>query len=210
MVSRPMLTLDAILHGAAYPIGFSGRCGDRDAADIATRNNPEIFMRTLRRLLPTASLLAVASGFVPLHMPRAEDGPRLSAGQAVYAAVYSQIQHGNLWRSERAPELPLSSMLSVRNTDTRQGFRLESVKYFDGEGKLLREFVPEPRVVGPMATLEFFIENRDMSGGSGAKFLVSWMADAPINAPIIETVHAFFFGTQSLAFVTPGRVIRTN
>jgi hypothetical protein len=64
-------------------------------------------------------------------------------------------------------------MLSVRNTDPRQSFRLASVKYFDGEGKLLREFVTEARVVGPMPTLEFFIANRDLSGGSGAKFLVS-------------------------------------
>jgi hypothetical protein len=43
---------------------------------------------------------------------------------------------------------------------------------------------------------------------SGANFLVEWKASKPINPPIIETVNAYFFGTQSVAFTSPGRPIR--
>lgn len=134
----------------------------------------------------------------------------ISAGQTVYASVYSQVQHGNLWRSHNPPEVTLSAMLSVRNVDPNQNFRLTSVKFFDSRGRLLRELLPEPRIIDPMASVQFFVENRDLTGGPGANFLVAWSAEQPINAPIIETVHAYFFGTQSIAFVTPGRPIRAD
>jgi hypothetical protein len=66
----------------------------------------------------------------------------------------------------------------------------------------------EPRRLGPLASAEFFIEHKDLAGGSGAGFLVAWDADEPANEPIAETINAYFFGTQSIAFVGTGRVIQ--
>ena len=49
-----------------------------------------------------------------------------------------------------------------------------------------------------------FIEHRDMTGGTGANFLVVWESAEPVNPPIIEVVHAYFFGNQSAAFISSG------
>jgi hypothetical protein len=139
---------------------------------------------------------------------RAQEAPPLSQGQVVYVPVYSNILHGNTNSKGQAMQLLLSSMLSIRNTDPKNGMEVISVRYYDTNGKLLREFVQNPLVLGAMASGDYFVEHSDKDGGSGANFLVEWKATKPINPPIIETVNAYFFGTQSVAFTSPGRPIR--
>lgn len=138
----------------------------------------------------------------------ADDGIILSRGQTVYAPVYSHILHGNQGRRGKPESWLLSAMLSVRNTDLRGAMMLRSVRYVDSNGKMLREFIAQPQMVGPMATVEFFVDQQDSSGGSGANFVVVWQAEHTINAPIIETVHSYFMGNHSTAFISPSRVIR--
>jgi hypothetical protein len=140
----------------------------------------------------------------------AQEAPPLSEGQTVYVPVYSHILHGNRDGRGEAQTLLLSSMLSIRNTDPDLGLTVLSVKYFDTAGKLLREYLAQPARLGPMASTDFFIENRDDKGGSGANFLVVWDAPKPLNPPIVETVNAYFFGSQSAAFTSHGRPIRTS
>jgi hypothetical protein len=146
-----------------------------------------------------ASLLAVPA--------LAGDGPLLSKGQTVYVPVYSHISHGNLDSRGQPMALLLSNMLSIRNTDPTAAITVTAVRYYDTEGKVLREMISQPVKLGPMASTEYFVEHKDKSGGSGANFVVEWTAGKTVNAPIIETVNAFFFGTQSLAFTSPGRPI---
>jgi hypothetical protein len=130
-----------------------------------------------------------------------------STGQMVYVPVYSHIWHGNLDARGKPQMLLLSSMLSIRNTDPEDGMTVRSVRYYDTAGKMLREYLPHPARLGPMASTDLFVEHKDDSGGSGANFVVEWSADRPISPPIIETVNAYFFGPHSLAFTSPGRVI---
>lgn len=139
----------------------------------------------------------------------AGDAPPSSAGQTVYVPIYSHVLHGNQDRRGKPEEWLLSAMLSIRNTDVNHGMTVRSVVYYDTEGKLLRSYLTEPRKLGPLATIEFFVENRDKSGGSGANFLVAWDAEKSINPPIIEAVHTNFYGSQSVAFITEGRVLQT-
>ena len=133
----------------------------------------------------------------------------LSRGQTVYVPVYSHIKHGNLDSSGKPWTLPLSVMLSIRNIDPANGFTVRAVRYYDTEGKLLREFYAEPKKMGPLESTNVFVENKDMTGGTGANFLVVWDAESPVNPPIIEAVHAYFFGNQSVVFTTTGRVVET-
>ncbi|MBI4366451.1 MAG: DUF3124 domain-containing protein, partial [Deltaproteobacteria bacterium] len=100
--------------------------------------------------------------------------------------------------------------VSIRNTDPSHPIRVMSAKYYDTNGKLLREYEQTPRDVPSLGTIEYFVEQRDTTGGSGANFLVRWESGTPINPPIIESVHVYFRGTQAMAFATPGRVIRTH
>lgn len=161
----------------------------------------------MRIALVAAALLLNALTAQPAT---AQDSLPLSKGQSVYVPVYSHISHGNLDGQGQPMALLLSAMLSIRNTDPAHGLTVTAVRYYDTHGKVLKEFVAKPVTLGPMASTEYFIEHKDKSGGSGANFVVEWQSDKPINPPIIETVNAYFFGTQSVAFTSPGRPIQAK
>jgi len=151
-------------------------------------------------------LLAVLGLFLAASAWADEMQP-LSRGQTVYAPVYSEILHGNLDSSGNPSRIPLSAMLSIRNTNPVAAITVTSVSYYSGTGKLLRAFLDKPKSLAPLETIEMFIEHRDMTGGTGASFLIVWESAAPVNPPIVEVVHAYFFGTQSTAFISAGRPI---
>jgi len=159
-----------------------------------------------------AGLAAAATGVLLLASGAADAEPtvELSQGQLVYVPAYSQIAHGNLDGAGKPSTVLLSSMLSVRNTDPERPMVVRSVKYYDNDGKLLKEYVEKPRPLAPLESIDFFVEHRDKSGGAGANFLVDWQADAPISPPLIETVNAYFFGTQSMAFTSRGQAVRSR
>lgn len=135
--------------------------------------------------------------------------PALTQGQTVYVPIYSEILYGNANGNGKPDRWPLSAMLSIRNTDPKNALELRSVRYYATDGTLLREY-PAGTKVGPFATIEFFVEHRDKSGGSGANFLVEWNAEKPINAPIVEAVHAYMFSTRGLAFTSPGQPLHVD
>ena len=151
-----------------------------------------------RAIVGALLLLATAAG---------ADASELSRGQTVYVPVYSQVAHGNLDGSGKPWTLLLSVMLSIRNVNPDDGITVRSVRYYDTEGKLLREFYPTPKALTPLQSTDVFIENKDVTGGSGANFLIDWEAAKPVNPPLIEAVHAYFFGTQSVVFTAPSRAI---
>ncbi|MFO1058026.1 MAG: DUF3124 domain-containing protein [Dongiaceae bacterium] len=156
-----------------------------------------------------AAALGLALGLALAAGPARADPPPLTRGETVYAPVYSQVWHGNLDSRGKPSLLLLSAMLSVRNTDPAHGITVRSARYYGDDGKLVREFLAAPKALGPLQALDLFVEHKDTTGGSGASFLVEWAADQPVNPPLVETVHTYFFGTQSIVFTTPGRAIRT-
>jgi hypothetical protein len=155
----------------------------------------------MRRLPALLAALLFASCAV------AAEPAATSKGQSVYVPVYSHIWHGNLDSKGKPQTLLLSSMLSIRNTDPDTGLTVKSVRYYDTAGKMLREYLPQPAKLGPMASTDVFVEHKDETGGTGANFVVAWSSDRPVSPPIIEVVNAYFFGPHSLAFTSPGKVI---
>ena len=101
-------------------------------------------------------------------------------------------------------------MLSLRNTDLEAELTLVSVDYFDTNGKLIRRYLDQPRRVGPVASADYFVEHRDVAGGQGASFIVTWRSERPINPPLAETVNTYAFGTQYMVFTARGRVLETD
>lgn len=158
----------------------------------------------MRRL--SALLAALLMSFAA----HAGEQPVTSRGQTIYVPVYSHIWHGNLDSKGKAQTLLLSAMLSIRNTDPYDGLTIKSVRYYDTAGKIIREYTPQPSTLGPMASTDVFVEHKDNQGGTGANFVVQWVADRPISPPIVEVVNAYFFGPQSLAFTSPGKVINED
>ena len=136
----------------------------------------------------------------------AEDG--LSTGQTVYVPAYLHIIYGDINPRLRAPfKLLLSSMLSIRNVDPNHSIMINAVRYYDTGGKLLRDD-NAARTLAPLASTEVFVEFKDEEGGAGAKFIVVWQADVPVNPPLVESVNAHFTGTQLTVFTSRGQPIK--
>ena len=156
-------------------------------------------MRAIKLLLWSLTLIG-ASAF-------AQGAPALSAGQLLYLPIYSHIWHGEIDSNGQPMKSLVSILVSVRNADMSKSIRLESARYYDTEGKLLREYMKAPKVIGPMGTYELFVPRSDDSGGSGANFIISWKADGALNPPVVEALHANLPAGRAIAFITSAREI---
>jgi hypothetical protein len=128
--------------------------------------------------------------------------PILSKGQTVYVSAYS-----NVFTGPRRLPFHLATTLSIRNTDLSASFRVISIDYYDTNGKLIRRNIQKPFVLGPLASSYVHLEEKDVSGGFGANFIVRWDAGSLINAPVIECVMIGTASGQGISFVSPGREI---
>lgn len=158
--------------------------------------------RPLRTLLP-ALLLGLAA------IATAQEILPLSSGQSLYLAIYSHLYHGDVHPKTGKPsETLVSTHVSIRNTDTATPMKVTAARYYNTEGKLLREFLPRPQSIPPLGTYELYVPRSDSSGGSGANFIIDWSAEKAINTPIVEALHADIREARTLLFVTTARPIQ--
>jgi hypothetical protein len=130
---------------------------------------------------------------------------QLSMGQSVYVSIYSHIYSGL-----KARPFDLAAILSIRNTDINQPVTLVSVKYYDTEGKLLKEYLDEPLQLKALASTRYIIKEGDKAGGSGANFIVKWESNKKVTPPIIEAVMIGTHSGQGISFVSRGQVIKEH
>ena len=130
------------------------------------------------------------------------DEIRLSAGQTVYVPIYSHIYSG-----VKARPFDLAAILSIRNTNLKSSINLVSVKYYDSEGNLVKDYLAAPIRLNALASTRYIIAENDKAGGSGANFIVVWKSEKPLNPPIIEGVMIGTHSGQGISFVSRGQVI---
>ncbi|QDT92405.1 DUF3124 domain-containing protein [Gimesia algae] len=122
------------------------------------------------------------------------DLEKLTRSQSLYVPCYSHIYyHGG------APFL-LETTLSIRNIDRNQPVFITTIDYFDTDGKLVKSYLDQPIRLTPFQTIEFLVEEKDSTGGSGANFLVTWNAVEGVNQPLVETVMIGTSGPRAIAF----------
>ncbi|MBN2319731.1 MAG: DUF3124 domain-containing protein [Acidobacteria bacterium] len=124
------------------------------------------------------------------------------AGQIIYVPVYSHIYH------QDNMVFDLTATLSIRNTDFNHSLIVKSVKYYNTEGKVVREYVQTPLALPSMATLDFIVGQKDRSGGSGANFIVEWVAENQVAEPIVECIMIGTSGQQGISFLSVGKVVQ--
>ena len=141
----------------------------------------------------------------------AQSAPPLYAGQSLYLPIYSHLYHGDVNAKTGKPsETLVSAHISIRNTDPRVALKVDSARYYNTEGKLLREFLPQPQTIAPLGTYELYVPRSDSTGGSGANFIIEWSAERPINPPLVEALHADIHEARTLLFVTTAHPIQTR
>lgn len=123
-------------------------------------------------------------------------------GQIVYVPVYSHVYH-----NKGKPHL-VTITLSIRNTSMNDQIVLKSVNYHGTKGTLVRTYLDTPVRIPPLGTTEVIVERDDVTGGSGANFLVEWFSTQPVTAPIIEAVMIDTKSQQGISFARRGVVIK--
>lgn len=127
----------------------------------------------------------------------------LTKGEVVYVPVYSEI-----FGTDIDKKIKLSATLSIRNTDMTNSIYVGVVDYYDTQGKLIRHYLDEPIKLGPLETASYLVEYKEAQGGTGANFIVEWVADQEVTEPVIEAVMIGTSMSLGISFVCDGRVIK--
>lgn len=168
-------------------------------------------MRRLMQNIVIASLLwmAACSG-LPTQAP-ANPAPTLPptiaadlnivTGQVVFVPAYSEVAYLGNERRE------LTVTLAIHNTDLEYPIIIRSVRYYDTDGVLVRDFIANPVILNALATTGFVISGREAGGGWGSNFVVEWGAEQPVYEPVIEAIMVSRTGLEGISFISPGRVV---
>ena len=121
-----------------------------------------------------------------------------------YIPVYSHVY------SSKDKPVPLTVMLSLRNTDMKNSLKIHKIFYYNTAGELIREYTPEGITLNPMETKEILIKQSDVDGGSGANFAVLFTMDSNSVPPIFETFmsggtsdRGYSFSSRGTIYITP-------
>ena len=155
-------------------------------------------------LLPQPRLLAQAQPASRRQSPLV--GPTAAVQQTIYVPVYSHIYFGTTAPGGRR-RFPLTITLSIQNTDLHRPLMVTSARYYDQGGQFLQEYVPQPRRLAPLASIEIAIAERDEHGGVGANFIVEWRAEEAVSVPVVEALMSGIDMGLGVSFFSPGRVI---
>ena len=130
----------------------------------------------------------------PLHIEKLAEHKNLDSltTNMVYVPAYSQVYSMNT--TKEGALVNLSVTLSLRNTDLENSIIIKSIKYYNNNGKLLKDFIDNPMELSAMATENYFIPANDKSGGIGANFIVEWTCENQITSPYIEALMLGGFG----------------
>jgi hypothetical protein len=150
----------------------------------------------------SAVLISTAAFFCPVY---ADSGTVLSNGQSVYVPVYTHIYSGLKGRP-----FELGTTLSIRNTDPKYSITVVSVKFYDTSGRLLKDYLPEPKRLNALVSTRYVIKEGESGGGSGANFLVTWQSEKVVNPPVIEAIMIGTRSGQGISFVSQGQVIQDH
>lgn len=126
-----------------------------------------------------------------------------SMGQLIYVPVYSHI-----YQQDRQKTFNLTATLSIRNADPFRMLKVTEVAYYDSGGQLIQHYLENPQLLGPQSSISFVVEERDLRGGVGANFLVSWESESKVNVPVVEAVMISTSQQQGISFISAGRVLQ--
>lgn len=127
----------------------------------------------------------------------------LSVTGSIYVPAYSSVAlvPGQL-------RADFSVTLSVHNTSQDKPLVLNRVAYFDTAGTLVQSYLRQPIALRPFGTVEIFIAQNDVRGGTGANFIVDWAAVGDVAEPVAEALMFGSIGGGRYGFISQGRPIK--
>jgi hypothetical protein len=123
-------------------------------------------------------------------------------GQLLYLPVYSNMPY-----QIDTVKIDMSAFIAIHNTDLISRICLTKVLYFNQNGKLVDDFLNKGNItIEPLATKDFYIPYEDQSG-TGANFLVEWVADTLVNEPLFEAITICLKPNNSVAVLSQGKIL---
>ncbi|MBZ0185975.1 MAG: DUF3124 domain-containing protein [Candidatus Obscuribacterales bacterium] len=135
----------------------------------------------------------------PVNLP--EDSP-LAIHETIYLPVYAHIYY-----SDHKRLLNLAETVSIRNTDLKESIILTSVRHYRTDGSLINEHIEKPLLLKSLATADFVVPENDVSGGTGANFIIEWVSKVKVSEPITESIMIFAGTSHSVSFLSRGVVL---
>lgn len=160
--------------------------------------------KQMRRVVLAVWVACLVVLLVPARSRAASD-LQLSKGETVYQPVYSYVFYG-----DRGRKFDLTATVSIRNTDPHYPITIASAKYYDWQGKMVKEYIAKPLTIAPLASTHLLVNESDLSGGLGACFIIKWKSSQMVNPPLVEAIMIGTGSTQGISFVSKGRVIRAG
>jgi len=125
------------------------------------------------------------------------------SGQLLYLPVYSNVPY-----NIDTIKFDMSAFVAIHNTDLESPIILTKVLYFNQDGKLVFDYLKTGQLsIAPLATKDFYVPYEDQSG-TGANFLIEWVSDTAVNEPLIESVTTCLKPNNTVAILSPGKVIK--
>ncbi|MFZ0840994.1 MAG: DUF3124 domain-containing protein, partial [Xanthobacteraceae bacterium] len=145
--------------------------------------------------LAGALMLALAFAFV--SPARCQTSPSLEqafanaltpvpAGELNVTGAFYVPAYSSVLLSQGKLRVDFAVTLSIHNASQDKPLVLRRLAYFDGNGKLVEEYLKQPVALKPFATVEVYIPEQDVRAGTGANFLVDWASIGDIAEPVIE------------------------
>ncbi len=156
------------------------------------------------RAITAGLLMLLLTAGLSTPSAQAEEAVPRWRGQTTLVPVYSDIYGGDRYRDK---PILLTSTLVIRNCDPSHPITVALVDYLDYSGKLVRQYLPQPQTLAPLASSHFIVRESDTAGGAGAKFIVRWHADKAVVEPIIESVMIGTIMQQGISFSSRGRIL---
>ncbi len=193
-----MTTRDSIIRVlfSSIAAGLLGSCTAQQKEQTPASDKPPQ-VEELTRLPPTFP----GEELSPSPQPA---GTAAEIGQTIYVPAYSHVYYRS------GQEYLLAITLSIRNTSLTDSILVKSVRYYDTKGRLVKKYSKNSLQIPPMATAEFFVQDEDTSGGSGANFIVEWKTKKGVDEPIVEAIMIGTSSGQGISLISPGRAINKN
>ena len=118
-----------------------------------------------------------------------------SKGQVVYLpATYCDFSY---WKDGVFINQYSTTRIIIRNTAFEKPITVTSVKFYNPDGGLVKEYLDSPEIVGPLASISFGANFTTLGVwppynylGGRPCFIVKWKSNKRVNTPIISHIGA--------------------
>ena len=124
-------------------------------------------------------------------------------GGTIYVPAYSSVS-----MSQGKVRADFAVTLSIHNTSESDPLVIKRIGYFSTGGLLVESYLPRAIALKPFATIEVYVPANDVRGGTGANFIIDWLAVTPITEPVAETLMFGSVGAGHYSFISQGRALK--